>query len=195
MIRIKCLGLTAGGYVVPPFTLRAGESLCLHVPHSEPPWYEGLLRALTRVTPTPGLEFHGTLEYLERPMPRSRWWWPRRSPPTRGWLIDAKGLRPDEAEAVLSRVAVPPQAPVTWLGWNERTLLAVEVSLLRPCDVLVFDTMGNDPDGSRRIVERLASRPDGRALVYLKTAPSYSCLPGATCLTLVAEGVQPALAE
>src|ERR1700693_6340732 len=87
-IRMACLGVTVRGFSVPPFTVRGGESVCLHVPPSETPWHEGLLRALSGVVPIAGLKFHGTFEYLELPMPRRRWWGRVWNPPAPAWLIE-----------------------------------------------------------------------------------------------------------
>jgi hypothetical protein len=109
------------------------------------------------------------------------------SPSAGDWLTTERGLTPTEAEAVLNLVGEPADMSIGRIGWNERTLLALEACLLHPPDLLVFDTCGNDSQGEYRIFERLASRKPQFALLYLKTRLEREdpCLPGATCLELV----------
>jgi hypothetical protein len=160
-------------------------------------WYDGLLPALTGAVHVPGLHLCATIRYLERPIPRRRWWGPLRNPTAREWLIADNGLDPAQAATILGQLGLPPQTRTGLLGWNERTMLALETCLVLPPDVLVIDTMGNDAVGAQRVFERLASRPRGLALVYLKTYHSgpFPCLPGASCLALALDTLVPAAAE
>jgi hypothetical protein len=184
--QVECLGLAVGRYALPPFSLRAGEALCLHVHHTEPPWYDTLRPLLSGTIAHPALRFAGVVEYLQRPMPRRRWWGPLRNPRAGGWLTDDRGLSSAEAEAVLQRLSLAPEDRIGVIGWSERTMLALEACLLRPPDLLAFDTAGQNVDGIRRVFDRLTSRPAGLALVYLKTyhGGDHPCLPGAACLDL-----------
>jgi hypothetical protein len=171
---------------VPPFRVGAGQAVCLHVPLPSPTWCEQLLPVLTGKIAHPALRFFGSVRHLERPLPRRRWWRGLHDPSVRDWLTREKGLTPAEAADILGRVALPSDLRVGRVGWNERTMLALEVCLLRAPDLLVFDSAGNDPLGVCRTFERLATRLPGMALLYLKTrlAADEPCLPEADCVAV-----------
>jgi hypothetical protein len=196
-LRLECLGFTAGGYALPPFQLRAGEAVCLQIEPSPVAWYDGLLAVLRGEASHPALRWHGSVAYLERPMPRRGWFGRRKDCTAREWLLSEKGLTPAEVVSVLDRAHVSPEMRVGWLGWNERTLLALEACLLRPPDILLFDTAGNDPLGIRRLFDRLADRPAGLAVMYLKTVldTRSPCYPAKACLEIAARPLAIASAE
>jgi hypothetical protein len=196
-IRLECDGLRVEGFAVPPFRVRAGQAVCLHVRLPSPVWQDRLLPILTAKVAHPAVRFFGSVGYLKRPMPHRRWWGWLQDPLVRDWLIEDRGLMPEEAADILGRVALPPDLRVGWVGWNERSLLALEAALLRVPDVLVFDTTGNDPAGARRVFERLTCRPANLALLYLKTQAEADapCLPGSTCFALERCPAQPVIAE
>jgi hypothetical protein len=76
-------------------------------------------------------------------------------------------------------------------------MLAVEVCLLRPTQLVIFDTAGNDPLGVRRVLERFNSRPAEVSLIYLKTTrgTDESCLPGGICLSFAPRPLQATIVE
>jgi hypothetical protein len=194
---VESLGLTVAGYFVPPFRLARGNGVCLHVSAADRAWYEEILPVLTGKVAHVGLRVHGSLGYLDRPVPRRGWLGRLKDPFAADWLTKEKGLMASEASRLLDRTSVPAGMRIGRLGWNERTLLALEVSLLHPPDVLVFDTAGNDPAGVHRVWNRLADRPPDLALVYLKTVlkSSEPCLPGGRCFVVSAPRLQNAVVE
>jgi hypothetical protein len=187
LARLECDGLSNGTFSVPPFRVRIGEAICLHVLLPSPIWQEKVLPIFSGQRVHPGLRLFGTVVYLGRPIPRRRWWGGRHFPSARDWLTSEKGLTFEEAANALRPIDLPPDLSVGRIGWNERTLLALEACLLRPPELLVFDTCGNDSLTAHRIFERLASRPPELSLIYLKTRHEMDdpCLPGASCLELV----------
>lgn len=196
-VRLECDGLTVRDFSLPPFRLQVGQGICLHVPLSTEIWYETLAPILCGRIAHPALHLHGSVSYLERPMPRRRWWGRLHNPSAGDWLTVERGLTPTQAAAVLGLVNEPANLSVGRIGWNERTMLALEACLLRPPDLLVFDTCGNDSLTAHRIFERLASRPPQLALLYLKTKFERDdpCLPGSTCLELVRGPLQTTVVE
>lgn len=194
---LECSGLTVKGYSVPPFHVRVGQAVCLHVSLPSPAWYEELLPLLTARRTHPALHFFGTVAYLDRPRPHRRWWGGLHGPSARDWLTTEKELTPAEATTVLNLVDVPANPSVGRIGWNERTIIALEACLLRPPNLLVFDTSGNDSLTARHLFERLSFRPPNLALLYLKTrlGTEDSCLPGSTCLEIIRTPSQATLAE
>ena len=195
--RLECLGLTAGDFSVLPFSVSSGQALCLHIPPALTTGREVLLAILTGRTAHPGFRFLGSVGRLDRPTPRRRWWGGLFNPTVHDWLVGEIGLTPAEAAGILARVAVPAQLRIGRMGWNERTLLALETCLLHPPDLLIFDTAGNDPLGIQRVFERLVSRPPLLAVVYLKLEIKQDefCLPGAACLSVVCRSLQTAAVE
>ena len=184
--RLECDGLSLRDVAVPPFRLRKGQSVCLHVSLPSPTWYEELLPLLTGRRAHPSLRFFGTVAYLERPNPRRRWWGGWYDPSVGHWLTVERKLTSSEALSVLSVLDLPWNLPIGRIGWNERTLLTLEVNLLNPPDLLLFDTSGNDSLTESRVFERLSSRSQALSLIYLKThrGTDSLCLPGSSCLEI-----------
>ncbi len=190
-VRLECAGLTVGDFSVgdfsvPPFQVRAGQAVCLHVPPYTAIWHENLKPILSGRRVHPALHLHGSVSYLERPMPRRLWWGKRHNPSAIDWLTTEKGLTSAEAAVILSSLGEPPDLSIGRIGWRERTLLALEATLLRPPGLLVLDTVGNDPQTIQQLFQRLASRPQSLAVLYLKTRRGTDdpCLPGAVCLEM-----------
>jgi hypothetical protein len=196
-IRLECDGLTTRDFSLPPFRVQAGQSVCLHVRLSTSIWHENLKPMLSGRIAHPALHLHGPVSYLERPMPRRRWWGKMYNPSAGKWLTAERGLTSSEAEAVLDLVREPADMSIGRIGWKERTLLALEAILFRPPDLLVFDTCGNDWETIYHIFDRLASRQPQFALVYLKTRLEREdpCLPGAVCLEVVRADAPATIAE
>ncbi|HTU23262.1 MAG TPA: hypothetical protein VMG10_34830 [Gemmataceae bacterium] len=130
-------------------------------------------------------------------MPQRRWWGGWRSPSAGDWLTKEKNLTSTEATAVLGTVDLPADLSVGRIGWRERSLIALEACLLRPPDLLVFDTCGNDWLTIPHIFERLVSHTPQFALLYLKTrfGKEDPCLPGATCIEFIHAPAHATIAE
>lgn len=196
-VRLECDGLTVRGFFLPPFRVEAGQSVCLHVRLPSPQWQEELVPVLSGRFGHAALHLRDSVSYLERPMPHWRWWRGWHSPSAGHWLTTERGLTSTEAEAVLSLVGEPADMSVGRIGWRERTLLALETCFLRPPDLLVFDTCGNDWLTIHHIFERLASRTPQFALLYLKTRfeKEDPCLPSAVCLEMARAPAHASIAE
>lgn len=190
-VRLECAGLTVGDFSVgdfsvPSFQVQAGQAVCLHVPPYTAIWHENLRPILSGRIAHPALRLHGPVSYLERPMSRRRWWGLLRSPSIGHWLTVEKGLTSTEASAILGMVDLPADVSIGRIGGSERIILALEACLLRPPGLLVFETVGHGLPTIQYAFERLASRPPGLALLYLKTrrGTDAPCLPGAVCLEM-----------
>jgi hypothetical protein len=185
-VYLECDGLTVRDFFLPPFRIEAGQTICLHVRMPSPKWQEELVPILSGRVAHPAMHLHGSVSYVERPMPRRRWWGLLHNPSTRQWLTAEMGLTSKEAAAILDLIDGPKDLSIGHYSCNDRTTLALEACLLRPPDLLVFDTCGNDPFTIPHIFERLASRQPQFALLYLKTrfGKEDPCLPGAVCLEM-----------
>lgn len=197
LVRLDCDGLITQDFSVPPFRVEAGQGVCLHVLLPSPMWHEKVMPLLAGRIAHPALHLLGSVSYLERPMPRRRWWGKLHNPSAGDWLTVERELTSTEAAAVLNLVGEPADLSIGRLGWNERTMLALEVCLLGPLDLLVFDTCGNDWLTTHRCFERLVSRPPQLALLYLKTRfeKEDACLPDSVCLEIVRAASSATIAE
>ena len=74
-LHLECSGLTIGGHVVPPFQVRTGEAVCLHVEYSPSadPYYDSVQPLLLGRIKHPSIRLHGLIEKLERPYSPRRW--------------------------------------------------------------------------------------------------------------------------
>lgn len=196
-VRLVCSGLMLDHLSIPPFQIRAGQGICLHRPPLSWRHHDELISALTKQKGCPELRFFGSVAYLDRPMPRRRWWGGWYDPTVRDWLTVKKELTVPEAAHVLERAGLAPGLRIGRVGWNERARLAVEAFLLRPTDLLVFDLAGHDPFGIQRLLERLARRPPEVGLLYVKTREGADepCLPGGTCVVASHHPLQQSIAE
>lgn len=185
-ICLDCDGLTIRDFSLPPFRIEAGQTFCLHVRLPSPKWQDELVPILSGRVAHSAVHLHGSVTYLERPMPRRRWWGWLHNPSGRQWLTAEMGLTSIEAADILDLVDWPGDLSIGHFSCNDRTTLVLEACLLRPPDLLVFDTCGNDYLTTHRIFERLASRTPQYALLYLKTRfyKEDPCLPGAVCLEM-----------
>lgn len=196
-VRMECEGLTIRDFFLPPLRIEAGQTVCLHVRLPSPKWQEGLVPILSGRIAHPALHLYGCVSYLERPMPWRRWWGKLYNPSAGDWLTGERGLTSAEAETVLHLVSEPAGMDIGRIGWRERTLLTLEAILLRPPDLLAFDTCGNDYLTIHHIFERLASRTPQFALLYLKTRfhKEDPCLTGAVCLEMARTPAPATIAE
>lgn len=130
-------------------------------------------------------------------MPRRRWWGWLHDPSAYKWLTHERGLTSQEAVTVLDLVDWPEDLSIGCTSCNERTELALEACLLRPPDLLIFDSCGNDAETASHIFKRLASRTPQFALLYLKTRfeSDDPCLPGAVCFEMVRSPAHATIAE
>src|SRR4051812_30838392 len=86
-LRLECQGFPLGNHWIPPFRLHAGETVCLHLEPTAVPWQETLIPLFKGTTIHPDLQFHGTVVYLERPMPQRGWFGRRKDCSASDWLI------------------------------------------------------------------------------------------------------------
>jgi len=187
LLRLESLGFSLRGFSIPRFQLHAGEAICLHaIIEPSEIWYDIVVPMLSGHSRHPRYRLNGSICYLERPMPRRGWFGRWKNPRAIDWLVTHKHLSPGEATQVLDRLLVPPELLIGSMGWNERSMLALEATLLNSPDVLVFDTAGQDSVGIQRMFERMKSRPQGLALIYLKTylEPISPCFPAKSCLEM-----------
>ena len=107
----------------------------------------------------------------------------------------------DQARAVLQRIGLDGDWPITSLAGNPRTLLGLEAAWARGADAIVFQTSGwCDPSGVRAAYAAVAGRLAYCPAIHLSCVsfqdgrPHWDCFPGAVCIQLgdAAEARRPA---
>jgi hypothetical protein len=202
-LRMACTGARVGTVFIPPFLLRLGELVCLHLPH---PLSDGLqddlLGALTGKCSANGLRLFGRvlpaaparddrmgLFRLLRPLRTSR------------WLHQQAGMSRPEAGMALRRIGLDQDWPLTHLAGNPRTLLGLEAAWAGGAEVLVYWTSYCDPSGALAIHAAAASRLATCPAIHLSILrfqngrPVRDCFPGVTCIDLTDSSTPPLRAE
>ncbi len=185
---IVCDGIDLGTLRLPPFQVRQGESLCLHLPEGRSYPDVVLGDILTGKRPTPGYVCPARVEEA-RPTESPRGF--RRlfaRPSVATWLKHTGRMSRKAARAVVERLGWKQEWVISQLGGNMRKRIALEAAWARGAQVVVFDTRGCDPNGYREIFTAVGERLSSCAAIHL-SYPFWSngllqreCLPGAVCL-------------
>src|SRR5947209_592555 len=98
-VRISSEGCHVAGIWIPPFSLRQGEVVCLHMPCAPfSPEEDQVVEVLTGERPVPGLHLSGRVCWADRLSPRRRGFFQGlrvrlfRPPLARDWLRRATGM-------------------------------------------------------------------------------------------------------
>ncbi len=182
-------GAALGELWLPPFALRVGESLCLHVP--APAWGEQeaqLLRALTGVDQVAGIVAAGRVEYASPATRRTGLLGLLRQPYAVDWLRRTARLNRDDARRVVAGLGLKPEWRICQIAGTPRALLGLEAVWARGAEGVIFSCVGLDPCGRQAVFEAIRSRLSRCAAVYLSYPYSTQGrqerdhLPGARCL-------------
>jgi hypothetical protein len=193
-LRVVSTGFEADGLRVPAFELRAGESLCLHVPDGAVPFDEHalLVRLLTGYAGTDGLRVLGQSEWATPVVALDRWVSMAR-PPERAadWLATGTRMSRDEAVRRLRSHGLPAEVLSRNLTPLEWRLMGLEVAWARGAEVVVCDVGDCEPGSVGRINRAVASRIEQCAAVRLNRPvvvegkPEWrACWPLGRCLEL-----------
>lgn len=161
-----------GRFFLPPFHLRLGGALCLHV--SFPcfsPEEAKFVRSLTADDRVPGLHGQGPIAWAA-PVPPAGRGLLFREPTVMEWLRDAARLPPAEAQAFVVRHRLQPAWKISSLAGTPNILLALESAHARGCEMVLYSTAGLDPLGIREVHEVVSS--DSRAAPPC-TSPIWTC--------------------
>ena len=192
-LRLACTGARAGTVVIPPFSLRVGELICLHLPYHLPAGFQTeLLRALTGKRPMTGLRLFGrvlpALPAADERIALFRFLGALRSTQ---WLRQQAGMPQHEANAALRRIGLDQDWPLTHLAGNPRTLLGLEAAWAAGAEAIVYWTTCCDPSGVRAVHTAVTSRLATCPAIHLSflrfqnDEPVRDCLPGFPCLDLI----------
>jgi hypothetical protein len=184
--------LQLGSLYLPPFELKCGQLVCLHLPAQATADKNELIRVLTGIQESPAISRFGKVCWVERPAtPTGPKEWLHRQR-IGEWLARVGNLPACEAQANLMRLGIDSDTPVRTLSWNPRTLVGLEAAWARSAEVIVFDTVGNDLSGMEAVYQAVSSRLERCAALHLSypffgpgesSVPSHRvCPPGATCL-------------
>jgi hypothetical protein len=191
-ILISCEGLQLGQVSLPPFQVRTGQLVCLHLPtpavldtHPIMSWLTGErltpnLRLAARVIwARPAAPKQGMLRRIVRGF---------RCCPAADWLSDQGGISHAEAVRIVEKLGLSPGWCLEQLAMNPRTLLGLEAAYTRGAEVVLFSTLGCDPSGRRKVFETVWERLNQTAAVYLSFPFTQNgllrrdCFPSSICV-------------
>ena len=154
-IQISCEGFTLGSFWVPPFQLKAGEVVCLHLPFSpDSTETEKFLQVLTGERSEAGFHAFGRVACAQPARSKRKGWLPFAQDETvREWFYRSTQGVSLIGESDFSRLGVQASWKVSQLGYNHRLLLGLEAAFQNSTESIVFSTVGCDPSGYSLAVE------------------------------------------
>jgi hypothetical protein len=197
-VLISCTGVAVDSLWIPPFQLKVGELVCLHLPtpvvaREE----EGLIQALSGKRPVPGLHLAGRVEHAFPPRSSGGLFHFFRPRHPVNWLRHSGGVSRSEAEGIVARLGLRPEWRLDQLARNPKTLLGLEAAWARGAEGVVFTTVACDPSGVRAVCEAVSARLGRCAAIHLSHAFLQSgqikrdCFPGGSCLELTRQSSSP----
>jgi hypothetical protein len=202
-LRMACTGARVGTVFIPPFPLRLGELVCLHMPYPLPTGFQSeLLHALTGKHPTTGLRLFGrVLPAAPACDDRIALFRLMRASRAVRWLRQQTGMSRYEASMALRRIGLDQDWPLTHLAGNPRTLLGLEAAWAAGAEAIVYWTTSCDPSGVRAVHTSVTSRLAACPAIHLSflrfqnDEPVRDCLPGFPCLDLIDTSTPPLRAD
>jgi hypothetical protein len=202
-LRLACTGARVGMVIIPPFSLRAGELICLHLPYPLPAGLQTeILGALTGKHPATGLRLFGrVLPAIPARDDRIAPFRLLRTLRATRWLRQQARISRNEASAALRRIGLDQDWPLTHLAGNPRTLLGLEAAWAAGAEAIVNWTNCCDPSGVRAVHMAVTSRLATCPAIHLSLLrfqdgrPVRDCLPGFTCVDLIDSSTPPLRAE
>ena len=198
-VLISCAGVRTKALTIPPFVLRTGEAVCMHLPSPLADDAEAdLIRVLTGARPAQGYCPSGRILAALPAFDDSKALW-RLLRPTRAaeWLRRRTRLSQGQAVAAIRRMGLDPEQPLNRLAGNPRLLLGLEAAWAGGADAIVFGTAGCDPCGVQAAFTAAAARLRTCGAIYLSRLIFQDGrllrdhFPGATCVELRAPSAMP----
>jgi len=195
-VLLACEGVSIGTLWLPPFELKAGEAICLHMPSQvSQADQESMQDALTGKQILPGLRLYGKVVWAKPATnPRNFFGLLRigrlTQPRPADWLSREAGVLSAEANAIVTRLGLQPEWKLCQLAYNPRTLLGLEAAWARGANVVLFSARGCDPVGIQQVQQAVLSRLERCAAIELcdpKNQEGAVCghfLAGANCIEL-----------
>jgi hypothetical protein len=198
-LRLSCEGITLGETILPPFELRAGEGVCLHVPWDGFSREEDqLVRALTGKEAVRGLHLFGKIFRAVPAVSTRGLLGFFHQPRVVDWFRKAAGVTRAQARNVLTRLGIRAEGRISQLAGTPRTLLGLEAAWARCAEAIVFSTSGLDLCGRSDVLQAVSSHLDRCPAIYLSHwfwqggQKKRECFPGATCVEITTRFAAPA---
>jgi hypothetical protein len=185
--RLVCEGAQVGSLHVPPFELRPGTSICLHLP--SPVRYGDMERLAWAFTGRDGVRgIHvqarmlSALSDVDLPHPRGLlglFYRPR----VKTWLLRRSRRSAEEVNRILHRHGWTDKTQIVRLAGTPKTLLALEAAWAAGAEGILFTTMGLDPLGEERVKELVLQHLEDCPAVHLSTQYTCNGQVGRRCFT------------
>jgi hypothetical protein len=181
---LSCRGIMVASIWIPPFQLRAGDFLCLHMPClAFSKEEEQIVCVLTGGCPVAGLRLFSHICRASAPVSRGGILGLFRRPRVVDWIRRSGGISRMEARAIMARLGLRPDWRVCQLAMTPRTLLGLEAAWARGAEVVVFTTVGCDPLGRKAVYEAVSARLHHCAALHLSYSFIQNGRPGRDCFT------------
>jgi hypothetical protein len=192
-VRVSCTGIQVASVSIPPFELRTGEMVCLHLPAPQNSRAdEYLIQLLTGARKTAGLQLLGRVVRAEPARHATGLRNLFRRQRVADWLGQFGESTPAEVLAILDRLGIRADTSVAQLPLTPCILLGLEAAWLRRAEVLVYSTAGLDPLGRAAVFQAVSAHLPECAALHLSYAlrdGNRICPPGALCLDIALEAV------
>jgi len=185
--RISCKGIQVDTVQIPPFQLREGELICVHMPSPALSELEKQIIDLL-IGKRSGLQLSGRVTWIDPPT------WTRGllglfyQPRAVTWLRKVTRISHGEALQIVERLGLRHEWRISQLSWDERSLLGLEAAWANRAETIVFSTVGCSFSGRRAIYEAVLSHIDQCPAIHLSYAywtqgrQERYCHPKARCL-------------
>jgi len=187
---LSCEGVTIASIQIPPFKLRHGDFICLHMPClSDSQEAEEIAQTLSGQRLVPGLHVYCPVSRVYPAIVRASIFnllYPRAAT----WLRKAAKVSPAVAEASVARLGIRKDCMLAQLSGVPKAMLGLEAAWLSGATVVLFTTIGIGGPGLDDLYAAVTARLGQSAAIHLSYAHwtngqlERDCYPGATCLEL-----------
>jgi hypothetical protein len=159
--RITCDGVTVSSWDLPPFQLRPGDLICLHLNGPAETADEAVLRrALTGKDVPPGILLFGRAMDVTPAAPRHGFPSLFGQPTLAAWLSNHGGVPVAEATRHIEEMGLQPSEKLTRVAGTPRLLLALTAAWNRQAEAVVFSLTGLDPLGKETVINAVRAHLD-----------------------------------
>jgi hypothetical protein len=166
-IRIKSQGFRVGRWSFPPFALRLGERIALHVPQDAIHDRDRIVAALTGAEATHGLALHESVVLATPALGPTGWrrWF--RDPTAFDWLKMKTPLVEAAIQSFLNEYDIDARFPLSRLAGTPKSILGLCAAFARKPGTILYSTTGLDPQGALIVHQYVVRHLSESAAVFL----------------------------
>jgi hypothetical protein len=190
-ILFSCDGQTIGSLWIPPFQIKTGDFICLHMPNLKLLEKEEVISILTGKKQEPAIHRYGRVEWAS-PATRDRtgFFHSFRKENVVDWVRRSCKLSQEAAREIVAGLDLRLDWHIAQLAMNQKTLLGLEAAFHRAPEIILFSTIGCDPLGRKKAFELVSSKLDLYAAIHLSYpfeqngSMARICFPSSFCIPI-----------